>query len=103
MSFVLDEARLAGPLNATAPVPVRHTELMTTLAATLRRPLWPVHIPARLLRAGVGEVAELFVDGQRVMPDRLQALGFKFRYATIDSALRQALEPAEHAGASVNG
>ena len=49
--FVLDEATLAGPLNATAPTPVRHAELMAAMAATLRRPLWPLRIPARLLRA----------------------------------------------------
>ena len=103
VSFVLDEAKLAGPLNATAPTPVRHTELMTAIAATLRRPLWPLRIPGRLLRASVGEVAELFVDGQRVMPDRLQALKFEFRYATIDAALRQALAPTARAAASVDG
>ena len=89
--FVLDEATLAGPLNATAPTPVRHAELMSALAATLRRPLWPMRIPAGWLRAGLGELAELFVDGQRVTPERLQALGFKFRYPTIGAALEQAL------------
>jgi uncharacterized protein (TIGR01777 family) len=90
--FALDQETLAGPLNATAPHPVRHTELMTTIAATLHRPLWPVLIPARLLRFGLGELAELFVDGQRVVPDRLRALGFEFRYPTIEAALEQALK-----------
>jgi uncharacterized protein (TIGR01777 family) len=100
-SFVLDEATLAGPLNATAPTPVRHAELMRTIAAALRRPLWRMHIPARLLRAALGELAELFVDGQRVTPDRLNALGFRFRYATIDAALAEALAPPARAGAAV--
>jgi NAD dependent epimerase/dehydratase family enzyme len=50
-----------------------------------------VRIPARALRAGLGELAELFVDGQRVTPDRLLALKFRFRYPTIDAALEQAL------------
>jgi uncharacterized protein (TIGR01777 family) len=100
ISFVLAEERLAGPLNATAPEPVRHDELMATIAATLRRPLWPVRVPARLLRAGLGELAELFVDGQRVTPDRLLALKFRFRYATIDAALEQALAPRGAAGAA---
>jgi uncharacterized protein (TIGR01777 family) len=89
--FVLAEERLAGPFNATAPEPVRHEELMAAIAAALRRPLWPVRIPARALRAGLGELAELFVDGQRVTPDRLLALKFRFRYPTIDAALEQAL------------
>jgi uncharacterized protein (TIGR01777 family) len=91
MLFVLDQETLAGPLNATAPEPVRHAELMTAIAATLHRPLLPVHIPAPLLRAALGELAELFVDGQRVVPERLRALGFEFRYPTIDLALEQAL------------
>jgi NAD dependent epimerase/dehydratase family enzyme len=50
-----------------------------------------VRIPAPLLRAALGELAELFVDGQRVVPERLRALGFEFRYPTIDAALEQAL------------
>ncbi|HEY3515602.1 MAG TPA: TIGR01777 family oxidoreductase, partial [Gammaproteobacteria bacterium] len=95
IAFVLGEATLAGPLNATAPAPVRHEELMTTMAATLHRPLWPVRVPARLVHACLGELAELFVDGQRVTPDRPQALKFKFRYATIGAALEQALASRE--------
>ena len=91
IAFVLAEERLAGPVNATAPAPVRHEELMATMAAALRRPLWPVRVPALLLRAGLGELAELFVDGQRVTPDRLLALKFRFRYATIEAALAHAL------------
>lgn len=90
--FVLDQKTLAGPINATAPVPVRHAELMATMATALRRPLLPLKIPARVLRAILGELAELFVAGQRVLPDRLLALDFRFRYSTIDLALAQALE-----------
>jgi uncharacterized protein len=101
--FALDQETLAGPLNATAPNPVRHAELMTAIAAKLQRPLWPVRIPARLLRAGLGELAELFVDGQRVTPDRLLALKFTFRYTTIEAALEQALAPAVDIGTPVSG
>jgi uncharacterized protein (TIGR01777 family) len=89
--FVLDQETLAGPLNATAPEPVRHGELMATMAAQLHRPLWPMRIPAGTLRWMLGELAELFVDGQRVTPERLLALKFEFRYPTIDSALEQLL------------
>lgn len=91
LTFVLDEKTLAGPINATAPEPVRYGVLMARIAATLRRPLWPIRIPAFAVRAALGELAELFVDGQRVVPERLLALGFRFRYATIDAALEQAL------------
>jgi uncharacterized protein (TIGR01777 family) len=89
--FALDRETLTGPLNATAPKPVRHAQLMETIAATLRRPLWPVRIPASVLRAALGELAELFVDGQRVVPQRLGELEFEFRYPTLRAALEQAL------------
>jgi uncharacterized protein len=101
--FALDQETLAGPLNATAPEPVRHGELMATIAATLRRPLWPMRVPAPLLRAILGELAELFVDGQRVQPERLRALGFEFRYPTIDAALEQALGRTADAVPRVSG
>jgi uncharacterized protein (TIGR01777 family) len=103
IAFVLDEATLAGPLNATAPTPVRHAELMARIAAMLRRPLWPLRLPASLVRTGLGELAELFVDGQRVTPDRLLAFKFVFRYATIDAALEEALAPTPRAEAAVSG
>jgi uncharacterized protein len=89
--FVLDQETLAGPINATAPSPVRHTELMRAIAATLQRRLLPFRVPASGLRALLGELAELFVDGQRVPPVRATALGFGFRHATIESALAEAL------------
>ena len=97
--FVLDERTLAGPLNATAPEPARHMEVMTAIAAALGRPLWPLPVPARLLGAVLGELAELFVAGQRVVPERARALGFVFRHATIDAALTDLLarRPAVHA------
>ena len=90
--FVLDQESLAGPLNATAPTPVRHAEVMQAIAAALGRRLWPFEVPAKWLRAALGELAQLFVDGQRVTPDRALALGFRFRYATIGAALAATLQ-----------
>ena len=97
--FVLDERTLAGPLNATAPTPARHAEVMAAIAAVLGRPLWPLRVPAKLLGTVLGELAELFVAGQRVVPERAAALGFTFRHATIDAALTDLLarRPAAHA------
>ena len=91
--FVLDERTLAGPLNATAPEPVRYAELMAALAAALHRPLWPLKVPGRLLGMALGELAELFVAGQRVIPARARALGFRFRYETIAAAASDLLAP----------
>jgi uncharacterized protein (TIGR01777 family) len=93
MLFVLDEETLAGPVNATAPAPARHADFMHAIAAALRaRPL-RISVSERALRAALGELAELFVDGQRVVPERAAALGFRFRYATAGAALESLLAP----------
>jgi uncharacterized protein len=89
--FVLGEETLAGPLNATAPTPVTHADLMAALARTLHRRLLPIALPARALRVLLGELAQLVVDGQRVTPERATALGFEFRYPVVETALTAAL------------
>lgn len=93
MLFVLAEERLAGPCNATAPEPVTHARLMQGIARALgRRPI-PLGVSARALRAVLGELAELFVAGQRVLPERAIALGFEFTHRKIDAALATTLGP----------
>lgn len=53
----------------------------------LRRRAW-LHVPAAPLRAAMGEMAELLLDGQRVVPARLHQDGFMFRFPTAEHALR---------------
>ena len=45
-------------------------------------------VPATPLRWAMGEMAQLFVDGQNVVPARLQQQGFAFKYPTLEQALR---------------
>jgi uncharacterized protein (TIGR01777 family) len=77
--------RLSGQVNAVAPTPVTNREFSEVLAALLRRPLWPA-IPATVLKAAFGELATLFVDGQRVLPGKLSRLGHRFRYPVLAPA-----------------
>jgi uncharacterized protein (TIGR01777 family) len=91
--FALDTCGVSGALNATAPEPVRHREFQRTLAARLGRPLG-LRLPARVPRAVLGEMSQIFTHGQRVVPRKALAHGFLFRYATLDAALA-ALYPAQ--------
>jgi uncharacterized protein len=78
---------LTGPVNATAPEPVRHAAFAQALGEALRRPTW-LRYPAALLRLLAGDLAgELLLAGQRVLPAKAQASGFAFRYPTLASAL----------------
>jgi uncharacterized protein len=80
-------------LNAVAPEAVTHRQLQEALARTLGRVIW-LRIPGWLLRLALGEMAQLLVDGQRVMPTRPLARGWEPRHRNLDEALRSLLRPA---------
>lgn len=82
------EQRISGPVNLTAPEPVSQDVFNRTLASTLHRPYW-LRLPAPPLRWTLGELSTLVLDGQYVLPQRLQDSGFEFQYPQLDSALAQ--------------
>jgi len=90
LEFLLTQSpaqRLSGAVNATAPTPIRYGELSEQLAraknARIKLPL-----PPALLRLVLGEMAdELLLQGQRVLPVRLQQSGFQFQFPSLDKAL----------------
>jgi hypothetical protein len=89
LKMIID-ATMSGAYNATAPNPVTNSQFTKALADALNRPaLLPV--PAWLLKKLLGEMSELVLGSQRVFPERLLAAGFKFKYATLSSALTQLL------------
>jgi uncharacterized protein (TIGR01777 family) len=84
-----DEAR--GPINGTAPNPVRNIEFSRELARVLRRPFVPIGPPDLLLRAVLGEVAQTVTKGQRVVPARALELGYRFAFTELPAALHDLL------------
>ncbi|KPC54285.1 TIGR01777 family oxidoreductase [Amantichitinum ursilacus] len=86
----LGDHTVVGTYNAVAPDAVAQADFARAVGRQLRRPVW-LPVPALLLRSALGELAQLFVDGQRVLPTRLQTAGFAFRYGTLDAALAAAL------------
>ncbi|MGZ5006533.1 MAG: TIGR01777 family oxidoreductase [Methylobacter sp.] len=87
---MINDSSMQGAYNATAPNPVTNAEFTRLLAQGLNRPaLLPV--PAWLLKIALGEMSTLVLGGQRVIPERLSAQGFKFQYEELDAALNEAL------------
>ncbi|MGI8486831.1 MAG: TIGR01777 family oxidoreductase [Thermomicrobiales bacterium] len=82
---------LAGPLNAVAPEPTSNGAFTKTLAHVLRRPSF-FKVPAPVLRLVAGQLAdELLLVSQAAVPTKLQDVGFKFTFPTLESALRHEL------------
>jgi len=74
-----------GVLDATAPNPVRNADFTRALGAALHRPtLFPA--PAFAVQLVLGEGASVVTEGQRVLPTRTLATGYRFRFETIEAA-----------------
>ena len=85
--LAIEDDSLAGPVNAVAPEQLRQREAARTFGRVLHRPaLLPT--PAFVLRAALGEQADLLLHGRRAASNVLE--GFDFGYSTLESALREA-------------
>jgi uncharacterized protein (TIGR01777 family) len=86
----LDDASWDGPVNGSAPEPVTNAEFSRHLGRALRRPA-VAPVPGFAVRLLYGDMAEIVTEGQRAVPARALQLGFQFRHADLDEALRAAL------------
>jgi uncharacterized protein len=89
--WALDDHRVWGVINGTAPNPVTNREFSKELGRALHRPaVFPVpKLAVAALRGG--ELADAVAGGARVLPRRALDLGYEFRHPELDEALRSAL------------
>jgi len=90
LRLALEDARVSGPLVATAPGPVRNREFASALSRVLRRPS-ALPTPAFAIRAAIGEMADVVLASQRVLPRKALSLGYAFRWPALEPALRDLL------------
>jgi len=86
IAHIIATPSLTGAINATAPTPVRNAAFARELGRWLRRPTL-LRVPASLLHLVLGDFAdELLIGGQRVLPDKAQSSGFRFRHEKLRDA-----------------
>lgn len=88
--FALSHDEITGPVNATAPNPIRNAEFAALLGQTLGRPSL-IPTPALALRLLFGEMAEAVLSSQRVIPEAALRAGYHFRFGDPGAALRHIL------------
>ncbi len=88
--FVQEHPEITGPVNFTAPHPVRNRELTRALGEVLHRPTF-FKAPEFMVRLALGEFGDTLLTGQKVFPKRLQDAGFEFNFPDIDAALKDLL------------
>ena len=88
--FLIAQEEAKGPFNLVAPNPVTNAEFSQTLGQLLGRPSM-VPAPAAAFRLAFGEMASTLLEGVRGKPERLLALGYDFRFPTLEAALQDIL------------
>jgi uncharacterized protein (TIGR01777 family) len=92
--FLLDHPQIQGPVNITAPNPIRQKDFATALGRSLHRPaLLPT--PGPLIRIALGEFANALLASQRVMPHVLLEHGYDFKFPSAPKALQNVAEALE--------
>jgi uncharacterized protein (TIGR01777 family) len=85
------EHDITGALNGTAPNPVTNADFTAELGKTLGKPAF-LTVPKFALEALFGEMAEMLLEGQRVMPEAAQKLGFSWKYPRLGECLHNLLD-----------
>lgn len=84
----LHDGSISGPINAVMQEPITNARFTKAAAQAAHRPaLFPV--PAFALRLILGKLSHLLLDSQRVVPNRLADLGFRYRFVTMETALEE--------------
>ena len=84
--FSLTSGNLSGAVNVVAPECVRMKRVCAALGKAMGRPSW-APAPSFMLRIILGEMSEIVLTGQKVIPTKLLESGFKFRFANLAEAL----------------
>jgi len=80
--FAVENPQACGVFNATSPVPLRNSDFTWALARRFHRRAG-LNVPAWLIRCVFGKLSGAFLDSQRVLPRRAEALGFEFEHRGV--------------------
>jgi hypothetical protein len=90
IKWALTTATVSGPINAVAPESVRMNTFCEILGRILHRPSW-IPVPRVAMNILLGELGTLMTTGQRVIPAKAIAGGYRFQYPTLEPALQAIL------------
>ena len=86
--WAVEKKEIRGALNATAPAPATMKEFAQTLGRVLRRPAF-FPVPEFAVKLLLGEMSDVLLKGQRVLPKRALATGYTFQFPKLEPALKE--------------
>lgn len=83
----VDDPSINGAYNACAPFPVTAETLTKAVAKALRRPVWPIHVPEKVLEMILGQMSSVVLISNNTSAQKLLDEGFNFKYTHLEDAL----------------
>ncbi len=84
--FLLENQSVSGAVNAASPNPIRMNDFANQLGGVLHRPAF-FKVPKILMKLVKGEAADFITASMRVVPQKLEDNGFKFKYPELNKAM----------------
>lgn len=84
----VNDETMAGAYNGCSPLPVTNKLFTKSIAKQLNRPVWPIHVPAFMLKLMLGEMSVMPLMSSNTSSQKLLDAGYKFAYLNLDSALQ---------------
>ena len=85
----IENENFAGVYNQVAPNPVTNAQLTKAIAEQLHKPLWAPKVPAFVLKLIMGEMSTIVLGSTKVSAQKIEDVGFKFKYPEITAALAE--------------
>jgi NAD dependent epimerase/dehydratase family enzyme len=87
----LKNNEIKGILNGTSPYPVSNADFTKVLGEVLHRPAF-LPAPAFAIKLAFGEMSQILLEGQKVLPVKFKEAKFKFRYPTLEMAIKESVK-----------
>ncbi|MBS4205345.1 TIGR01777 family oxidoreductase [Lederbergia citrea] len=90
IQFAIEHREISGPINVTAPSPVKMQEFGKTVGHVLHRPHW-LPVPSFAMKMLLGEMSDMLLCGQRAIPNKVSEYGYSYQYPDLEEALKNSL------------
>jgi uncharacterized protein (TIGR01777 family) len=88
----LNNAKMKGAYNAAIEDDTTNAIFSKTLAKIYGYSIWLPNVPAFLIKIAMGEMAQIILTGRRVSSEKIEKLGFQFRYKKLEEALKDCVK-----------
>ena len=88
----INNTLMTGAYNSASTDNTTNTIFSKTLAKIYGYSIWLPNVPAFLLKMAMGEMAQIIMTGRRVSSEKMEKLGFQFRYKKLEEALKDCVK-----------